>query len=588
MTETTTPITPTTQIPGTTPPTQDLQINLAEATEQSEGITQGETQITEVQPSTWDLLPSTDLDLDLSLDLNLPEAPKNDNRLQTEDQKNNEAKTETIVEPIIEEAQVIEPVVEPVIEPVIEQVPVVEPVVEPVPVTEPVIEQVPITKDTEDLSVRRGNEGEVVEPTIEEVPVVEPVVEPVIEAPIVEQVPVVEQIIEQVPVVETTAEIKTSSEIVWENPLKSSDILWNSQPNSPDSSLTVVEEITQPEWEMLPTSSSLEADRKMIEELEWHASAGGLAPEAKTQPQSQNISEQPKTFDLDAMLGTTPPTTTPTPIATEGPLDIKGNQTEWSPASAGEGRFETPTPIQQTTQLPPMIWSPIIQTTPTIPTTTIQPKPNGWVKILLFVVLFMGLGFTTFFILKTMYPIEFSNLFGSDITTIQEIPAPVDMSWAIDMSWTVATGEEGIIDEMNDDIVTGIDTHESADNANFGELNDLTSSTPEDTIPNDISKLTEYATQGNNFLTQGKTLNNNTIIKYGLYISKKATSLLDDIANGKEINNLTGYFAQFDQYIAQLQKLLTTQTPVSAATTTTNGFEETPDTNQTTTPFTGQ
>lgn len=200
----------------------------------------------------------------------------------------------------------------------------------------------------------------------------------------------------------------------------------------------------------------------------------------------------------------------------------------------------------------------------------------------------MGLGFTTFFILKTMYPIEFSNLFGSDITTIQEIPAPVDMSWAIDMSWTVATGEEGIIDEMNDDIVTGIDTHESADNANFGELNDLTSSTPEDAIPNDISKLTEYATQGNNFLTQGKEINNKTIIKYGLYISKKATSLLDDIANGKEINNLTGYFAQFDQYIEQLQKLLTTQTPVSATTTTTNGFEETPDTNEATTPFTGQ
>jgi hypothetical protein len=59
----------------------------------------------------------------------------------------------------------------------------------------------------------------------------------------------------------------------------------------------------------------------------------------------------------------------------------------------------------------------------TIPTTTTQvpvqavpqvkiPKKNASVKALMFVVLFVALGFTTFFILKTMYPIEFNNMFG--------------------------------------------------------------------------------------------------------------------------------------------------------------------------------
>jgi len=50
--------------------------------------------------------------------------------------------------------------------------------------------------------------------------------------------------------------------------------------------------------------------------------------------------------------------------------------------------------------------------------------------------------------------------------------------------------------------------------------------------------LTDYVTQGDYFLEQGKTMGNNTIIKYGLYITKKATTFLEKIANGEEINNL--------------------------------------------------
>ena len=43
---------------------------------------------------------------------------------------------------------------------------------------------------------------------------------------------------------------------------------------------------------------------------------------------------------------------------------------------------------------------------------TIPQKKNIGVKVFLFVIMFIGLGFTTFFILKTMYPIEFANMFS--------------------------------------------------------------------------------------------------------------------------------------------------------------------------------
>lgn len=86
-------------------------------------------------------------------------------------------------------------------------------------------------------------------------------------------------------------------------------------------------------------------------------------------------------------------------------------------------------------------------------------------------------------------------------------------------------------------------------------------------------------------------MNNNTIIKYGLYISKKATTFLDDIANGKQIDNLNEYFAQFDQYITELNTLVgqtsnvpPVDTTVSPTPTTNDLQGMTPDTGTTTPP----
>ncbi|MEI6672733.1 MAG: hypothetical protein WCL02_05400 [bacterium] len=88
-------------------------------------------------------------------------------------------------------------------------------------------------------------------------------------------------------------------------------------------------------------------------------------------------------------------------------------------------------------------------------------------------------------------------------------------------------------------------------------MSDLGTSTtpPEQPVQNDIGKLTEYVKQGNDFFTQGKTIGNSKMIMYGLYMSKKGSIFLEDIANGKQIDNLTGYFAQSEKYIVQLQEM---------------------------------
>lgn len=98
MADTTTPV---------TPPAQDLQINLEDAPK-AEEIT-----IPENKPA----------ELDLNLDLNLPEAPKNDDRLKTEDQKN--------AEPVAVEAPKVEEVLQPTPEVKIEET--VAPVMEAIP-----------------------------------------------------------------------------------------------------------------------------------------------------------------------------------------------------------------------------------------------------------------------------------------------------------------------------------------------------------------------------------------------------------------------------------------------------------------------
>jgi hypothetical protein len=95
----------------------------------------------------------------------------------------------------------------------------------------------------------------------------------------------------------------------------------------------------------------LKEDMKMIDELEGHPSAGGLAPEAVVIPQPTPV-EAPKTFDLDAMLGG--PATPPVVEATQTPIvqaDIPMPQVMPAPTAAPmqAPAFTIPT---TTTQVP--------------------------------------------------------------------------------------------------------------------------------------------------------------------------------------------------------------------------------------------
>lgn len=137
----------------TTPPAQDLQINL-NTNEQNEVLPQD------------DNTPKTEnIELNLDLDLNLPDAPKDDDRLKTEDKKNNEVikQNEDIPENNIANTPSEEPTI-----------------------TQPVIEQLFQETPTTETDVAVIAEPEPV--TIE--PITEPVIETVQEIPIVEQAPI--------------------------------------------------------------------------------------------------------------------------------------------------------------------------------------------------------------------------------------------------------------------------------------------------------------------------------------------------------------------------------------------------------------
>lgn len=104
---------------------QDLQINL-DLGEPTKKILQGGN-----APKTE----TPELDLDLNLDFS--DAPKDDDRLKTEDKANNEAATTPVIEPVIT------PIVEPIVqEPIIEQlIPEIKKQEVPEPImSEPIIE----------------------------------------------------------------------------------------------------------------------------------------------------------------------------------------------------------------------------------------------------------------------------------------------------------------------------------------------------------------------------------------------------------------------------------------------------------------
>lgn len=139
-----------------------------------------------------------------------------------------------------------------------------------------------------------------------------------------------------------------------------------------------------------------------------------MAAEAMTENTQSLVQEAPKTFDLDAMLGNPTIATTPTELHPD-------NKEQKSLV------VEEITPNNTQQEVAPIVPPQITTTQATIqkvytPTT---PRKNTTIKIILFVLMFISLGATTFFILKTMYPLEFASIFGGGQTQTQET-SPVE------------------------------------------------------------------------------------------------------------------------------------------------------------------
>lgn len=532
----------------TTPPAQDLQINLEEAPKVEENT----------------LSENKESELNLDLDLNLPESPKNDDRLKEEDKKNSEKVIEQPVPEVVETPVVNDPKLEEVFAATPEKTEQVEETVPEQTVIEPIQEEHnTLTPEPEQSPVEE-------QPTVQQ--------ESTNETPVVEEIP---ETTEKDSATETKSETPMINEpVVEETPVTEPaegtkpEPIPNAKPTAEENKEQISTTITED-----PMSSEVPADyhqdMKIIEELNMNENKGGLAEEAKIETHPAAAEETPKTFDLDAMLGTTPtPVTIPT--STEQlPNDEKNEQ-----KSISDEILVDTKPVEQITEIPvqaePMTAPAFTIPTPTsevpvqtIMQTNIPHNKNKWVKTLLFTVMFVALGFTTFFILKTMYPIEFNNIFGGNDTQMHASEEVTIETWMIDEL-------SGNIDTMTGEDMSGT-TEEEINN--FWELNDLWTMTEENTEQTDVMRLTDYASKGNELLEQGKAINNNTVIKYGLYISKKATDFLGKIANGEEISNLSWYFAQFDQYITQLEEILsptTTETNVEevSPTSSTNAFEE--------------
>jgi hypothetical protein len=147
--------------------------------------------------------------------------------------------------------------------------------------------------------------------------------------------------------------------------------------------------------------------------------------------------------------------------------------------------------------------------------------------------LFIAMGFTGYFILKTMYPLEFANL--GNTTTTGEIPV-------ITTGEEILTGTEIALVPETGTIDTG---HASADEM-FSDLTDLAVATGDQTAVR-LSQLGSYSEQGKLFYDRGKETNDKVMMKFGGYIWKKADTLINSLESGDILVNdmVPNYLAQF-------------------------------------------
>ena len=264
-------------------------------------------------------------------------------------------------------------------------------------------------------------------------------------------------------------------------------------------------------------------------------------PVIEEQPSTLNPQQaQPSTINLDSLLADTTPTVAPV-AATKSPFDLIN------------------TPAQQVAQ-PAVITAAVVAAQPMVD------KKKG-VKIGLFVLMFVALGFLTYFIISTMYPMWFFASNSNTGVTITEITGDILTGEVVFTGTELVSTDTGMTD-------TG---HASASDANFQDINDMMPDASSTTLSQDaiVVKLNNYQELWTKYLAASKAVNDLQSMKFALYLKNKTQTVLDEIiANPNAIttmqSEITTQLAQFETF---LQQLITKYGDLSASAST----QTTPD-----------
>jgi len=212
---------------------------------------------------------------------------------------------------------------------------------------------------------------------------------------------------------------------------------------------------------------------------------------------------------------------------------------------------------------------------------------HWWLKIFILIILLLV---WWILILTKMYPEEFGDIIGAirweDTTVVEysgnsntdtvlenteniilntwenvlntgEIEEELDpdsLAWQIEWS---NSGNQNIIEYESGDTINN--TWHGSDTEDFNAFEELEEVI--DPVDSQNAKLLEdlnsYKDQWDDYNEWGRSQWNSTAMKYGLYISKKAEDVINDIENDLEIDisETEDYFAQFDVYLEKLSWL---------------------------------
>ncbi len=212
---------------------------------------------------------------------------------------------------------------------------------------------------------------------------------------------------------------------------------------------------------------------------------------------------------------------------------------------------------------------------------------HSWLKIFILIILLL---FWWVLILSKMYPEEFGDIMSAikweDTTVVEysensnldtvlentgntglntwenvlntgeivEEPDPDSLAWQIE--WTSGTNNN-VIEYDTWDVL--VDTWHGSDEESFDAFEDLDEAI--DSVDSQyaevLDSLLDYKKQWDEYNEWGRSQWNTTAMKYGLYISRNAEELINDIENNIKIdmNEVDKYFAQFDVYLEKLSWL---------------------------------